>query len=89
MEDIKNQNDEIQEIVESEDVVEVAIANSTEDVKESSGMEYTESEMSGLTEEQRRRKEIFDKITTGILIALLCSPVVIVLYIFLWFMLRG
>ena len=50
--------------------------------------EYTESEMSGLTAEQKRRKEIFDKITTGILIALMASPIAIILYIFLWFVFR-
>ena len=35
--------------------------------------------------EKRRRREIWDKITTGIFIALLASPVIILLYIFLWF----
>ena len=35
--------------------------------------------------EKRRRREIWDKITTGIFIALLASPVAILLYIFLWF----
>lgn len=89
MEDIKNQNDEIKEVVQSEEVMEVAFAASEEKASEESGMEYTDGELSGLTEKQRRRNEIFDKITTGILIALLCSPVCIVAYIFIWFMLRG
>jgi hypothetical protein len=44
--------------------------------------------MSGLTPEQRRRKEIFEKITDGILIALIASPIAVILYIFLWFILR-
>ena len=87
MEDIKNENTEVNEVVESEEVMEVALAENSDE--KSVGMDYTEAEMSGLTEKQRRRKEIFDKITTGILIALLCSPVVIVVYIFLWFILRG
>lgn len=43
-------------------------------------------ELSGLTEAQRKRKMIFDKITTGILIALLASPILILGYIFLWFL---
>ena len=34
---------------------------------------------------KKRRKEIIDKITTGLFIALLASPVVILLYIILWF----
>ena len=34
---------------------------------------------------KRKRQEIWDKITTGIFIALLASPVIILLYIFLWF----
>ena len=33
-------------------------------------------------------KEIVDKITTGLLIAMLCSPVVVLTYILLWFVLR-
>ena len=38
--------------------------------------------------EQARKKKIqaiWDKITTGLFIALLASPVAILLYIFLWF----
>ncbi len=89
MEDIKNQNDEVKEVVESEDVVEVALAESAEEDNATSGMEYTEAELSGLTEKQKKRKEIFDKVTTGLLIALLCTPVAIIIYIFLWFLLRG
>ena len=34
---------------------------------------------------KRRMREIWDKVTTGIFIALLASPVMILLYIFLWF----
>lgn len=39
-------------------------------------------------DEQARKKKIqaiWDKITTGLFIALLASPVAILLYIFLWF----
>lgn len=39
-------------------------------------------------EEQARKKrirEIWDKVTTGLFIALLASPFIILLYIFLWF----
>ena len=83
-------------VVESEDVIEVALAESESEesentptaVKDENNFEYTESEMSGLTAEQKRRKEIFDKITTGILIALMASPVAVILYIFLWFIFR-
>ena len=45
-------------------------------------------ELSGLTEGQRRRKMIWDKVTTGILIALLASPIAILAYIFLWFIFK-
>ena len=87
MEDIKNENTE--EIVESEEVMEVALAETeAEESVPSEGMEYTEAEMSGLTEAQRKRKAIFDNITTGILIALLASPIAIILYILLWFVFR-
>ena len=83
-------------VVESEDVIEVALAESESEesenipaaVKDENNFEYTESEMSGLTVEQKRRKEIFDKITTGILIALMASPIAVILYIFLWFIFR-
>lgn len=85
MEELKSNTEEIKDIVESEEVMEVALADSEETPETSEGMEYTESEMSGLTEQQRKRKEIWDKVTTGLLIALLCSPFAILLYIFIWF----
>lgn len=91
------------EVVESEDVVEVALAES-ESVEEQkaenaepaapapavsdNSFEYTDGELSGLTAKQKKRNEIFDKITTGILIALMATPAAVVLYIFLWFILR-
>ena len=34
---------------------------------------------------KKRVREIWDKVTTGLFIALLASPVLILLYIFLWF----
>ena len=34
---------------------------------------------------KKKRLEIWDKVTTGLFIALLASPVIILLYIFLWF----
>ena len=49
---------------------------------------YTEFEISGLTPKQRRRKEIFDKATTALLILVLSAPVFIIAYIFIWFALR-
>jgi hypothetical protein len=45
-------------------------------------------EMSGLTEAQRKRRDIFDKITTGILIFLMTSPILILAYIFIWFIIN-
>ena len=33
-----------------------------------------------------RRKEIFDKITTGLLILLMCAPFAILAYIIIWFL---
>ena len=35
---------------------------------------------------KKKRQEIWDKITTGLFIVLLASPVLILLYIFLWFL---
>ena len=66
----------------AEEIVEASVA------KEDGGMDYTDAELSGLTEAQRRRNFIFDKITTGILILLLISPIAILSYIFLWFIFR-
>ena len=49
-------------------------------------------EITYLTDEQiakkKKRAKIFDKVTTGILIFLLTTPVLILGYIFLWFALR-
>ena len=91
MENTKNEykeNDEV--IVESEEVLEVALAEEdTPNTENDNSFEYTESELSGLTDQQKRRKEIFDKVTTGILIALMASPLAIVLYILLWFVFRS
>ena len=84
MEDLNKNTEEIKDIVESEEVMEVALADS-EEKSATEGMEYTEAELSGLTDAQRRRKAIWDKITTGILIALLASPIAILAFIFLWF----
>lgn len=51
----------------------------------------------GLTEEEiieikhqkkKKRAAVFDKITTGILIFLMASPILILGYIFLWFVLN-
>ena len=43
-----------------------------------------------LTDEElakkKRRKEIWDKVTTGILIFLMSSPILILAYIFIWFL---
>lgn len=36
-------------------------------------------------EKKKKRNAIIDKITTGILILLMASPIAILLYIFLWF----
>ena len=45
-----------------------------------------------LTDEQLAKKKkwaaVWDKITTGILILLMASPVAILAYIFLWFIFR-
>lgn len=82
MNNITNAEQVTEEVVASAEVAEVALSEETEFKVES------EDTLSGLTEAQRRRKEIFDKITTGILILLLASPVAILTYIFLWFILR-
>ena len=61
---------------------------------EEKNLDYTGAEVKEIqidqefAEEQARKKrvkEIWDKVTTGLFIALLASPIVILLYIFLWF----
>ena len=43
-----------------------------------------------VTDEERARKkrmqEIWDKVTTGLLIFLMCTPVLVLAYIFIWFL---
>ena len=38
---------------------------------------------------KKKYKEIWDKVTTGILIALMASPLLILGYIFLWFLTKN
>ena len=61
-------------------------------------LDYTGAEVQEIqidqafAEEQAKKKrvrEIVDKITTGLFIALLASPVAILLYIFLWFVTKS
>ena len=61
---------------------------------EEKNLDYTGAEVKEIqidqefAEEQarkRRVKQIWDKVTTGLFIALLASPLAILLYIFLWF----
>ncbi|MBR2972282.1 MAG: hypothetical protein IKC61_05090 [Clostridia bacterium] len=61
---------------------------------EEKNLDYTGAEVKEIqidqefAEEQakkKRIKEIWDKITTGLFIFILASPVLILLYIFLWF----
>ena len=92
MDEIKNntelETNEAAEAAVAEEVIEVFMAEEGATDNSEGGMEYTEAELSGLTEKQRRRNYIFDKITTGILILLLISPIAILSYIFLWFIFR-
>ena len=38
---------------------------------------------------RKRKKEFWDRITTFLLILVLCSPIMILLYILMWFLNRG
>ena len=92
MDNIKNEN--IENTVELEEDLEVALSEevleSATDLGEQNMIGYVDKDggLSGLTDKQRRRKEIWDNITTGIFIFLLSSPLLIVTYIFLWFFMR-
>jgi len=68
------------EVIEEAETVEIEEAMS-----EAVTATFTDGLLSGLTEKQRRRRMIWDKITTGILIALLASPFAILAYILIWF----
>ena len=81
------------EIVENEKLDVPAEEISVEEVASEEAVETTDlsyeitsdGEMSGRTEQERRRAEIIDNITTWLLILLLISPFAILLYILLWF----
>ena len=89
-------NKNIEEVVESEEALAAALseealeATVTGSVSDGTMVGYVDKDggLSGLTDQQRRRKEIWDKVTTGILIFLMASPILIVSYILLWFFLR-
>ena len=89
MEELKNEI-AVEENIDTEANENAAVTDVQESKNDDSALtsNYTEYELSGLTEQQRRRKEIFDKLTTGLLIFLMASPLLIILYIFLWFALR-
>ncbi len=96
MEELKNNIEEKETAIESEEVLEVALADNTDEEAGNSANEvnnltdnYTEYELSGLTDKQRKRKQIIDKLTTGLLILLMASPLLIVVYIFLWFIIKN
>ena len=76
------------EEVVTEDTAAQTEEQTVEAAEEAATSDFTEYEISGLTPAQRKRKEIIDKITTGILILLMASPVLILAYIFLWFIFR-
>ena len=85
-----NETAENEELVEA--VAEIDTVTETDGETEEVVLKYeltADGEMSGLTEAQRRRAEIFDKITTGILAFLLASPFLILAYILLWFLLKN
>ena len=80
---------EAEEIVEAcEAELEAAEGADAAEGTDSADSDFTEFEISGLTPAQRKRREIFDKFTTGLLILLMASPFMILIYIFLWFILR-
>ena len=65
---------------------------------EEKNVDYTGAEVKEIqidqafAEEQARKKrvkQIWDKVTTGLFIALLASPIAILLYIFLWFYIQS
>lgn len=45
-------------------------------------LRYTDEELA----RKKKIREVWDKITTGLLIFLMASPILILLYIFIWFM---
>ena len=92
-------NNNVNEVLESTEIEKEAIleGEQTENVQENAQeapaapVDTRDYELRVSDEElakKKRRAEIWDKITTGILILLMASPILILGYIFLWFMLK-
>lgn len=64
------------------EMTEEVVATETEAVSEQTAVEEQD------IEKKFDWKEFWDKVTTGLLIFLICSPFLILLYIFLWFIFR-
>ena len=85
----ENINETVEEVVE-ETVAEVE--ETTREVEETTAeVEETAPVATVLERDEAdlalvRKKEIFDKITTGLLILLMCAPFAILLYIIIWFL---
>ena len=72
------------------DTVEETVEANTPAVEESAPAVDTRDYELRVSDEERAKKkkwaEIWDKFTTGLLIALMCTPVLILAYIFIWFL---
>lgn len=79
-------NEKDMEILEAEEPIE------TEEPIEAAEADSALPEMPERSAEDlamKRKKEIWDKITTALLILVLCSPIMILAYILIWFLNRG
>ena len=79
-------NEEVNE-VEATEAIEVTETAEVESVEE-----VVEAEVSPMLDRDEadlalvRKREIYDKITTALLILLMCAPFAILLYIIIWFL---
>ena len=68
-------------------ILEGAEKEAAEVVTEKTPEEIAARELEEIVKAKKaKRAAIFDKITTGILIALMASPILILTYIFIWFL---
>ena len=73
-----NTAETVEEKVEAEVVVEEAAPVDTRDFE----LRVSDADRA----RKKKIKEIWDKITTGILIFLMCTPILVLAYIFIWFL---